>query len=340
MKKFIFYTGIFVSIFALISSCSEVFFEDDPVDSPENNFEIFWQDYNRNYSFFELKKIDWDSIYRVKKPLVNSKTSQTELFKILGDIVLSLQDGHAGLNSKTLGTVSFDYTRGAPENKLKSVSNYVSLKRLNNLISFGVIDNNIGYISILNFINTEPLEKFEAIDEVIKDFNEKNLKGIIIDIRNNPGGNQKYSMTVSSRFYDKNRIFSYIRWKNGPDYNDFSKWNSISNKPVKNPYLKPVILLTNRKNYSTGESFILEMKVLPHVTIVGDTTGGGSGYPLTHHLPNGWSYTVPRWQQVDAEKRIYEGIGLIPNIPVWISQEDIKNNRDAILERAILELNK
>jgi C-terminal processing protease CtpA/Prc len=82
------------------------------------------------------------------------------------------------------------------------------------------------------------------------------------------------------------------------------------------------------------------MKVLPHVKIVGDTTGGGSGNPIVRILPNGFSYRIPRWQQVDANKTQYEGKGIYPDIPIWITEDDILNNRDAILERAIKELNK
>jgi C-terminal processing protease CtpA/Prc len=77
------------------------------------------------------------------------------------------------------------------------------------------------------------------------------------------------------------------------------------------------------------------MKALPNVTVIGDTTGGGSANPITLTLPNGWSYRVSRWIQYTAQKTIFEGIGLPPNIPLWISPADSAAGRDAILERAI-----
>jgi len=59
-------------------------------------------------------------------------------------------------------------------------------------------------------------------------------------------------------------------------------------------YTDPIALLTNRRTFSAAESFVLAMRTLPQVTIVGDTTGGGSGNPLHRELPNGWGLSVSR----------------------------------------------
>ena len=74
---------------------------------------------------------------------------------------------------------------------------------------------------------------------------------------------------------------------------------------------------------------------IPTVTVIGDTTGGGSANPITLQLPNGWSYRVARWIQYAADKKVFEGKGLAPNIPVWISKADSLGGKDVILERAI-----
>jgi len=76
-------------------------------------------------------------------------------------------------------------------------------------------------------------------------------------------------------------------------------------------------------------------KALPNVTVIGDTTGGGSANPITLTLPNGWSYRVSRWIQYTAQKTIFEGTGLPPDIPLWITSADSSAGRDVILERAI-----
>jgi C-terminal processing protease CtpA/Prc len=96
-----------------------------------------------------------------------------------------------------------------------------------------------------------------------------------------------------------------------------------------------VAVLTNRRCFSATEEFVLAMKVLPHVVVVGDTTGGGIGNPLYRELPNGWVYQVPRWIEFTPEMTIIEGVGLAPDFPVSISKADSDRGRDTILEEAI-----
>jgi len=76
-------------------------------------------------------------------------------------------------------------------------------------------------------------------------------------------------------------------------------------------------------------------RVLPNVTIIGDTTGGGSANPISLQLPNGWSYRVSRWIQYTADKQIFEGKGIAPDLQVTITTKDSLAGRDVILEKAI-----
>ncbi|HZI24551.1 MAG TPA: peptidase, partial [Chryseolinea sp.] len=61
------------------SSCEEAFIESDPKDDPVVNFDFLWSELDQKYSFFEFKKINWDSVYNVYRPQVNSNTSREEL---------------------------------------------------------------------------------------------------------------------------------------------------------------------------------------------------------------------------------------------------------------------
>jgi carboxyl-terminal processing protease len=174
----------------------------------------------------------------------------------------------------------------------------------------------------------------QAIDVIINTL--KDCKGIIVDIRNNGGGNDALGNIVAGRFADQPRVYSYVRFRSGPSHSDFTDYQANSIQPQgPRQYTKPVALLTNRLCFSSAEGTILMMRVLPNVTVIGDTTGGGSANPITLTLPNGWSYRVSRWIQYTAQKTIFEGTGLPPNIPLWISPADAIAGHDAILERAI-----
>ena len=80
------------------------------------------------------------------------------------------------------------------------------------------------------------------------------------------------------------------------------------------------------------------MRTFPNVITVGDTTGGGSANPEERDLPNGWSFRVSRWLVWTPEGTTFEGVGLAPEFPGWITDEDAARGVDTILELAITEL--
>ena len=162
------------------------------------------------------------------------------------------------------------------------------------------------------------------------------LKGIVVDVRNNGGGSDRNSKTVASRFFDEKRLFRYVRYRNGPRHSDFTDFIPDYIEPEgKTQFTKPVILLTNRRCFSATEDFVLAMRILPQVTVVGDTTGGGAGNPVLRVLPNGWLYRLSRWIEYTSEKESFEGIGFAPDILVGISPADSLSGKDTILETAI-----
>ncbi len=310
---------------------------------PELNFMTLWKEFNTRYSFFEVKKINWDSLYSVYRPQVTSQTSNIDLFRIMSSLLGHLKDGHVNLITP-LGNYSYTgwYTK-YPTNflGLNALARYFTTDygfTAAGMMRYGKVSNDIGYLYVgPNFSGTTSVWS-QAIDVVIDSL--KNMKGIIVDIRSNGGGSDALSRIVASRFTDQSRIFSYIRWRNvGLDHDNFTDYEALVIEPGGvRQFLKPVVLLTNRRCFSSAEETVLMMKALPNVTVVGDTTGGGAGNPIILQLPNGWTYWVPRWIMYTAQKTSYEGIGLPPDIPVQISTADSIAGRDVILERAIQRL--
>lgn len=140
----------------------------------------------------------------------------------------------------------------------------------------------------------------------------------------------------SSRFADMEKLYSKERSKNGPGKNDYSSWKDNYIHPEgKFQFTKPVVILISRKTFSAAEDFVLAMKVFAHVTLVGDTTGGGFGNPIIRELPNGWSYRLSTGMEVDANLINYQGKGIPPNISVQTSFEDSIKGIDRILEKGI-----
>ena len=312
--------------------------------SPELNFETLWREFDTRYSFFGIKRINWDSLYAVYRPQVSATTGDPSLFQIMSSMLENLKDGHVNLITPFASYGYRGWYTRYPANFLG-----ISLLASRYLVAdygttaegymrFGRISNDVGYLYIGPNFSGNATPWALGIDAVIDSLRE--MRGIVVDIRNNGGGNDALSKIVASRFADQTRVFSYVRWRNpGQDHNDFTDYQPLTLGPLGvRQFLKPVALLTNRRTFSSAEETVLMMHAFPNVTVVGDATGGGSGNPIILQLPNGWTYWVPRWIMYTAEKRVYEGIGLAPDIPLWITPSDSTAGRDAILEKALQHL--
>lgn len=321
----------------LLAGCSDFFFPEEPKNTPVENFEVFWTDLDRYYPYFAYKGLKWDSVYHATKPLISPNTTNDQLFDRLDGIVRYLRDGHVDVWAGSKVS-SFDFAERYPSNQLPSIAGYLVLRTKNSQVSYGTLGTDIGYLSLRSFSGSDA--DFGAVDDVLREFKERSLTRLIVDIRGNGGGSDRYSSRVASRFADQHRVYAYVRYKTGPAHHELGHWLPKSVSPDGERFDGKVMLLTNRRVFSAAEDFVLAMRILPAVTVVGDTTGGGSGNPLLRTLPNGWRFRVPRWQQVSDKLEFYEGKGLYPDLPVWISEEDRTKNRDTILETAMMELRK
>ncbi len=67
-------------LLVVLYGCDSMIFEPDPANTPENNFEIFWKDFDRYYAQFTVRHIDWDSVYALYRPQISPSTSDRQLF--------------------------------------------------------------------------------------------------------------------------------------------------------------------------------------------------------------------------------------------------------------------
>lgn len=72
---------------------------------PRGNFDALWTILDRNYCFFEYKHIDWDSVYVNYSARITEDMSNDALFKLMGEMLTELKDGHVNL------AASHDITR-------------------------------------------------------------------------------------------------------------------------------------------------------------------------------------------------------------------------------------
>lgn len=309
--------------------------EDVYEDSPSGNFEALWKIMDEHYCFFQEKGVDWDSVHAVYAPHFNAGMTDDQELEVLGNMLAELKDGHVNLFA------SFDYSRywGFHEDYPKNYSDTLARHylgtdyRISNGFKYRIMDDNVGYLRVSSFEDTIGAGNLDDILLYLQP-----CLGIIIDLRDNGGGMLTAAEALAARFTDKEILVGYMRHKTGKGHNDFSDMEEQTLKPAKGiRWHKPVVVLTNRSVYSAANEFVKYMRHCPHVTIVGDRTGGGAGLPFSSELPNGWSIRFSACPMYDTDKQSTEN-GIEPDIKVGLRTDDFLRGRDTMIETARAKL--
>lgn len=315
--------------------------EDVPDNTPLGNFDALWQTMDRHYCFFDEKRelygVDWDSVRNAYRPLVTPKITSIQLFKICGDMLSLLRDGHVNLTSSHNVARYWGWYENYPENFSDSIlRNYLGTDYyIAAGMSYRVLPGNVGYLSVPTFENAIGSGN---LSEIFRTFALCN--GLIVDVRNNQGGMITAAEKLASCFVSEKTLVGYMRHKTGPAHDSFSSPEKIYISPQRGSrWLRRVVVLTNRRTFSAANTFVMYVSGLPQVTIVGDRTGGGTGMPFHSELPNGWSVRFSACPMYDAEMRSAES-GIDPDIRVDITSDDWQRGRDTIIETAIELLKK
>lgn len=315
--------------------------EDVAGNSPADNFELLWKIIDEQYCFLEYKHqeygLDWNKIHAEYAQRIAPGMSSAQLFEVLSEMVNELHDGHVNLSS-AWGTSQYrEWFDKYPRNFSDSIqSNYLGKDYIiTSGITYQILENNIGYIYCESFSN--------GIGDGNLDLALNTLAvcdGIIIDVRNNGGGDLTTAQKLASRFTNQKIKVGYMSHKKGPGHNDFSQPKPVYIEPSKGiRWQKKAVVLTNRRSYSSTNDFVNSMRQMPNVTILGDKTGGGSGLPFSSELPNGWVIRFSASPMFDTEMNQLE-FGINPDIKVDMKQEDMNQGKDTLIEEACLFLKK
>lgn len=342
-------TLLLVSLSSL-TSCVDV---DEFSNDKRGNFEALWTIMDERYCFFSEKKaelgVDWNEIRQEYSAQVNEKMSNTQLFEFLSSMLGTLRDGHVNLSSSSDYSRSWSWKEDYPKNFSDSLMRRYLGKSTEYKISCGmsyrILSDNIGYVYLGSF---EDNLGEGNIGEVLDYLSPCNA--LIIDIRNNGGGQLTEAQKLAAHFTDTPLTAGYMRHKTGAAHDDFSDWQSVTIKPSAGiRWHKPVCILTNRSVYSAANEFVKYMKAIGNnnlqlgsptlITIVGDSTGGGSGMPYSNELPNGWAIRMSACPMYDNQKQCTE-FGISPDVSITLTQEDALQGFDSIIEKARAILNK
>lgn len=309
--------------------------EDEQPDTPTGNFEALWQIIDEHYCFLDYKReaigLDWNAVHTRYKQRISPKMNNLQLFEVLSEMLAELQDGHVNLYASHDVGRNWSWYEDYPANFSEELQEaYLGTDyRIAASLKYRILPDNIGYVVCASFMNSLGDGNLSEVLHYLR-----TCDGIIIDVRNNGGGDLTTAEKLAARFTNERILTGYICHKTGRGHSDFSDLQEQWLEPADGVrWQKRAVVLTNRHCYSATNNFVRDMKRCPHVTVLGDQTGGGSGLPFTSELPNGWGVRFSACPMFDADKQQIE-FGIQPHVRVSLTDEDKQQGTDTHIEAA------
>ncbi len=313
--------------------------------TPHDYWREVWQQFEDKYSYFDYKQVNWASIYETRRQEFQGLNA-TQFGQKLNEVLQVLHDWHVyvRLPDGTYIGYNGNYPLNCSENLfaryVEGGGNYVNVRNAN-VVYHARLAGNFAHI----VIDTLDTGRFSSvtdadIDQIFVQYADTD--GIVLDIRNNSGGNEANASRFASRFTTQPRPFGYVRYRQpgSKPYAFDALMEKVLQPAATGQYLKPVAGLIGQRCMSSAEWFTLMLKVCPNAVLIGDRTRGASGNPETFTLPDlGIEYSVCRWIAYDDQQQPFEDRGLAPAISIDPRQSvDDNAQRDYVLEKAIAYL--
>lgn len=185
-------------------------------------------------------------------------------------------------------------------------------------------DNNIAYIRLISFNEDTP----KLFEETINNILVKGPKGIILDLRNNPGGYLESAVKIADYFLEEGQIIVKEKFSSGQE-----NIHKATNKD-KLGFL-PTVVLINQGSASAAEILAGALKDHKKATLIGETTfGKGSVQDLKEYDDGSvLKITVAYWYTPQGE--LIENKGIKPDIEIELTQEDWDQGKDPQLDKAL-----
>ncbi len=188
----------------------------------------------------------------------------------------------------------------------------------------------IAYISISSFAENTPTELKDVISGLEQ---EGEIKGILLDLRNNPGGSVSAVLQVADMFLTQGDHILWVEEKDDETCYDAENTN---------PYSYPVVMLVNENSASASEILSGAMQDNKRATIVGTTTFGKGIIQTVYALSDGAAVKVTTAEYLSPDKNKIHKVGVKPDVEVELGSDDISiiYSLDMSLDPQLAEANK
>jgi carboxyl-terminal processing protease len=187
-----------------------------------------------------------------------------------------------------------------------------------------MLENEIAYVDINTFGERTTRELRNTLDDLLR----QNPRGIIIDLRNNPGGYLTTAVEVSSEFIEEGVVL----------YEEYGDGRRDTHRALGNGQATdiPLVVLINEGSASASEIVAGAIQDYERGKLVGAKSYGKGSVQNWVPLSNNQGaarVTIARW--LTPDERLINHLGLMPDVIVEMTPEDFESEQDPQLDAAM-----
>ena len=174
-------------------------------------------------------------------------------------------------------------------------------------VSWDLLPDGLGYIRIRNFEDRCGETAVQAVEEL----RSQGAKGLIFDVRDNPGGQLRQLLQILDHLLPEGVLF-VSKDKQGRIEEETSDEKCVQ---------MPMAVLVNSGSYSAAEFFAAALQEYEWAVILGEQTSGKGYAQVTQMLRDGSALHISTLEYVTPKGKSLAGVGLTPDQTVELSQE-------------------
>lgn len=190
-------------------------------------------------------------------------------------------------------------------------------------VKVDTLADDVAYVRITSFTETTTRNLMDGLQKVL----DTHPKGLILDLRNDPGGLLETSLEVASVF-QKNGVLLYEEDKDG-------KRTTFSARRMPVQVDQPMVVLVNRGSASASEIVAGALKDTGRAKLVGQRTFGKGSVQTIQELSDGSTLRVTIAHFFTPSGADINQVGIDPDVAVDLTDDDIKAGRDPQLDKAV-----
>ncbi len=158
----------------------------------------------------------------------------------------------------------------------------------------------------------------------------EDLKGLVLDLRNNPGGDLEVAQEIAGWFLEKGKIVTIENFGAGKEQKNYLAQGNASFIDY------PMVVLINQGSASASEILAGSLRDNRNIKLIGEKSFGKGSVQEVAYLVRDGSFlkiTIAKW--LTPKGNSISEVGLSPDIKVGMTDQDIQQNKDPQLDKAL-----